>query len=599
MQKVLRIFGSLKLAVLVLVLLAIILTAATIIESRTSSQFVQDTIYHAYWFLGLIGLLALNVLASALVRFPWKVNQIGFVITHAGVLVILIGAIVGLIGGIEGTIALEEMREAKSTFKSGEDILRVSSAGSGVANEFVVPQSVWLGIRSNLKLVREGLPGLDCSVFRFFPDTEEVFDVVESGDEFRPAILVEFERLNNTDIKPATFRSWLISGMPGRDSVVIGSHKIILHSFNSREDLDKIIRADFSEKTKSAGLGTLVVRIGEKNVRIPVSESGLARTILTNGLSVQVVSYFADFRMDMESRRPISVSDAPNNPAILFEVGIGTNKWTGFAFANFPEMTIIRNDANEIVKQSETLKIVYDYPQIERLSGADAGILLVVGPGRELYYRLNNRGESEVKKINYSGSPIMIPLNDGNLVISKFVERPAFIKKIVGLNDVQMSEGSNPGIELRLVWRGKTGTVVLARGRSSEVIMDGERFNLELRSREVALPFSLRLIKFITERYEGTTIPATFESVVHVSDKITSQEFETRIWMNHPLSLHGYRVSQASYIEGQDGSPNISILQVLRDPGAPFKWIGSFMLTVGVGLNIWLRWSRRRNASNS
>ena len=64
------------------------------------------------WFLALLGLSGLNILAAAVVRFPWKKSQIPFVITHAGCWSCCRSAQVFGIqifgGGIEGTLALQE-----------------------------------------------------------------------------------------------------------------------------------------------------------------------------------------------------------------------------------------------------------------------------------------------------------------------------------------------------------------------------------------------------------------------------------------------------------------------------------------------------------
>ena len=44
--------------------------------------------YDQPWFVTVLGLLAMNILAAAIVRFPWKMSQIGFVVTHAGLLLV-------------------------------------------------------------------------------------------------------------------------------------------------------------------------------------------------------------------------------------------------------------------------------------------------------------------------------------------------------------------------------------------------------------------------------------------------------------------------------------------------------------------------------
>ena len=52
-------------------------------------------------------LLAVNVLCTALIRFPWKRHQVGFVITHLGLLV-LAGCLLGRAGGIDAQLSVFE-----------------------------------------------------------------------------------------------------------------------------------------------------------------------------------------------------------------------------------------------------------------------------------------------------------------------------------------------------------------------------------------------------------------------------------------------------------------------------------------------------------
>jgi cytochrome c-type biogenesis protein CcsB len=56
----------------------------------------------------LLALLGVNILAATLVRFRGKRHQLGFLVTHAGLLALLIGAIQTFLLGIEGQVVLQE-----------------------------------------------------------------------------------------------------------------------------------------------------------------------------------------------------------------------------------------------------------------------------------------------------------------------------------------------------------------------------------------------------------------------------------------------------------------------------------------------------------
>ena len=89
-----RCLASLKLAVTLIVLLAAVLAAATFVEAAEGRDYARWYIYTRDWFVALLGMLGVNILAATLIRFPWKPRQFGFVVTHSGLLVLLAGSIV-------------------------------------------------------------------------------------------------------------------------------------------------------------------------------------------------------------------------------------------------------------------------------------------------------------------------------------------------------------------------------------------------------------------------------------------------------------------------------------------------------------------------
>jgi hypothetical protein len=114
-----RVYGalaSLKLAVVLIAAAAVVLAWATFIESRYGSYAVHFGVYGTWWFAALIFLLGLNVLCAALIRFPWKRYQTGFVITHAGILVLLLGCSLSWMGGIDAQMPVFEDTAAYRAF---------------------------------------------------------------------------------------------------------------------------------------------------------------------------------------------------------------------------------------------------------------------------------------------------------------------------------------------------------------------------------------------------------------------------------------------------------------------------------------------------
>ena len=97
-------------------------------------------------------------------------------------------------------------------------------------------------------------------------------------------------------------------------------------------------------------------------------------------------------------------------------------------------------------------------------------------------------------------------------------------------------------------------------------------------ARAVSLPFEVTLLDFKSDKYPGSQMAATYESLVRVEDP-QKGSFEHRIRMNRPLRHRGYVFFQASFVEGR---PMMSVLSVAQAPGLPVVYAGTALLCAGV-----------------
>jgi cytochrome c-type biogenesis protein CcsB len=95
-----------------------------------------------------------------------------------------------------------------------------------------------------------------------------------------------------------------------------------------------------------------------------------------------------------------------------------------------------------------------------------------------------------------------------------------------------------------------------------QALIDGKTFELSFGPREESLPFSLKLNKFILERYPGSSSPSGYKSDVILKDKAGKTEMPYMIFMNNILKYRGYRIFQASYDQDEKGT----VLSVNHDP---------------------------------
>ncbi len=104
-----RFLGSVTFALLLIGVTALFVIAGTFIESVTGShRFAAHFTYSSPHFAWLLVGFFINILVSALRRWPFKKRHIPFLITHTGLLMILSGALIKNHYGIQGVMRIAE-----------------------------------------------------------------------------------------------------------------------------------------------------------------------------------------------------------------------------------------------------------------------------------------------------------------------------------------------------------------------------------------------------------------------------------------------------------------------------------------------------------
>lgn len=122
-------------------------------------------------------------------------------------------------------------------------------------------------------------------------------------------------------------------------------------------------------------------------------------------------------------------------------------------------------------------------------------------------------------------------------------------------------------------WTGLNSSVRLFSDQAHHVLV--------FANRQLELAFGLKLDQFRVGRYQGTRRAASYESDVTVVDPNNPGESIT-ISMNEPLKYQGFTFYQSSFQEDEMGRPTVSILSVNRDPGRPWKYLGSLLIVLGI-----------------
>jgi hypothetical protein len=573
----------LKLAVVTLSVLAVVLISATIYESETSTRQAQSLIYQSWWFLGLLSLLALNVFGSAMARYPWKSGQTGFVITHFGILVLLAGAIVGLVFGIEGHITLVEGGPPVSVLNRDYEAVQVTRPDTGQTATIPLPADLPSDPGRTRYLAAKPLP-LTVGIKARLANTRDELVVKEGGSEVNPAVRFTFRSaMGGEGTNQMQMSEWLVARDEQRRAVSLGPSVFRLESVATPELLRQ--RLAPPPAAAASGKGTLTVVAKQQSITVPV-EPYLGKTFKsTNGtLSVIIKNYFADFRMDTQSRQPTSVSDVPNNPAVAFEVVLPEGHVVGFSFADFPEMGILRSET----LPADAVQVTYQFERPNRGGmnpRSTSTFTFLAGPENQLHYVSLTSGTNfhsgELKVGQRMTLPWKVP---AELTVDEFYPQPRISLHAVPAPVEPGDNFTRPALTLQVGPTDQGQVITLPWGERQTVSVAGAPYQLVYGSGTSPLGFSLQLSKFKVPKFEGTAMPASFESTVKVNDLRSGRSLEDTIWMNHPLSYGGYRISQASYQEGTDGGPNQSTLQFLHDPGWPFKWSGSLLIIAGISI---------------
>ena len=175
--------ASVRLAVVVMALLAVACIAATFHEARYGTASAQAIYYRTPWFAALLALLGVNLLFSMVKRWPWTRHQVGFVLAHVGILLILGGSVVSLHYGLDGRMALLE--------GDGSNQIAVDASALTLALPGRAPVVLPASFSDDDAGRRYALPGGGTLVVDEFRPHVNVSESLAEGSQWNPALNFE------------------------------------------------------------------------------------------------------------------------------------------------------------------------------------------------------------------------------------------------------------------------------------------------------------------------------------------------------------------------------------------------------------------------
>lgn len=124
--KIYHFIGSVYFAIFLIASTALFVIIGTFLESMTDShRYAAQYIYSSPLFTALLWGFFINILISALRRWPFQWHHIPFLITHFGLLMILAGVLVKNYKGTQGSMGVVEGSGSQEIFLPDSYVLRV------------------------------------------------------------------------------------------------------------------------------------------------------------------------------------------------------------------------------------------------------------------------------------------------------------------------------------------------------------------------------------------------------------------------------------------------------------------------------------------
>lgn len=572
--RVVHLLGSLQLALILLSTIGIAIAIATFYESSFSTKIAQAYIYKAPWFIFWLGVLCINLFAVTLTRWPWQKKHTGFIVTHYGIILLLIGAVIGSQAGFEGNVILHKDSQPTNRITTSRSILQVESPKDGAL--YVIPFDAELLRPTEERPKSVPVPGSNIVIMTdAYSDNLVTKNVLQASSSAgaRAGIDLGFSSsvANQSMQLPMVLRAdggmeedffglatiAFLPALPDRAPRPVSESHMVFAKFAP------VIQSDPNQSTGVTATlsadGNHVTLRSPDGISATYDRAGIiGKPIAVGAATVRVESYWPDFKM--ENGFPKSLSDTPNNPAMLVRIyGPATASDQPASSPARPLFELAPDGTDEIVYQLSRGGISYASGRMK------IGDTISLG-WSDWTAKLEN----------------LLPMAE---LVSKSEPGAEGVEGIPGFRAWLRDPDGNDG-PARWVESGSIPNLVVG----NTIVRIG--YGLELKP----VDFSIRLKDFEVPRFEGTQTPANFIATVEFRDRATGETKVDTARMNKPASWPGgllahltgfnYKFSQAEWNPDDLGE---TTLQVLYDPGWSLKWIGSLAICAGIFIMFYIR----------
>jgi ResB-like family len=532
--------GSIKLAIPVLVVVTGAMIVGTFIESKHDGATARALVYGSGWFIALMVLVCVILVAAVITRYPWRRRHTGFIVVHASLITLIAGGFWSLFERVEGQLWLQEGTSGNILETSRVQIEALNQTNGQLApGPYALVDSATKSANIN---------GLKLRIVDRWPNTTEHRDVLNDGANPLEAV----EILQDPNAPEGLWIGQTLDGQAWPRIQDLQVRVMPLGQTYTPPDAEAVVSTDY----------TFVVN-GERK---PVPEVGEE---LLPGWTVESVRRLKHATVTAEGLVE-GVSDH-ENPAI--EVVLNDGKGTlerHVAYKSFPDMKIHRPIQGE----------------------ADSGVTLeapAAGGGERLVFESVD-GRLRATHVASNGEVEIIPQKGDLPWTLTFGTRSLTIKNHFSnarasthLVRAPSSDRSRPALVVRI--EGGTGEDIPLQWKNpTHVTTPTGTATLRYGPHAVPLPFTIELVDFRKLDYPGTEMAMAYESdvVVTTSQGSDNKVEEHRIYMNNPYKHAGWKVYQSGF----DGD-SVSVFSIMKDPGLPLTYIGCIGLSIGIFLTFY------------
>ena len=551
-NRIVRFVGSIQLAVPLLSAIVGILIWATFYESQVGSATVQQEIYKSPWFGALMFLLAINLGASALSRYPWRgARKIGFALTHFGLIVIIAGSAGVIHLGMEGMLLVRTDGGANDRLRVEGDLLEVVNPDGTIERGSIF-------VRQDGTVRPKYVGGLELEGYT--DNAVQSISFADGGTVANPGATLSL----SSDRMGQTLERTLVSAPQEYSKVILGPAELEIVNTNSEAELNRLLHP----QTNRHPWGELEIEVDSQQRTIDVKHNR-AKTVRVGDVTVSVIDFYPDFRLDRD-KQPATASDNYNNPAVVLEVASsqGKERWFTFGKSDFPPV-------RTLLSGTSLAKVAINY-RVEPPQTRDY-FRVIVAPGDRLYYAAKSSTKFKSGTLAI-GQEVTPGWADFTIALTEYFPHARLQRTIVPATDKQI-QGS-PALLVKTTSGRETW---LPWGEAS-AILDGDRqFYAAFSPKVYQLPFAIKLEDFIVERNEGSESVAMWTSKIRIEDRERDYSEQRKVWMNNPTWYRGWKIAQASW---NPGDLRQSTLQVKREPAwvTSLTWIGSALVCLGIAV---------------